>query len=299
MDKLTDCIDSALKIIHEAFNRAKRPVFYYSGGKDSTVLLNLLLFKYFDGPNFEDLFDVVFHREPFALHKFEFGISQLSKHGLTAFDWPPVYISMELKEKGLTFVNHQQIGRLPDGRIAVMAKPKNILEPPVLEFLNPSQIIQSVGNDLCTVDILKRPTAFFNYPWDMIIHGHKGKDVDFNYGRNPLADTFIPIETGACMAFPLYAWTDKEIWDYIEQEKLEIDLKRYDPFTRSERSDKTYNSEFFAACTNCVDIRKKGEKVFCPKIHQYIDNISETIDYRDTVPEYLIKEKAKLELTHV
>lgn len=280
MDKLAKYVESAVEIIHEAFLRSKRPVFYYSGGKDSTVLLDILT------KNFQ-AFDVVFHREPFALHKYEFGMGQLAKKGLTAFDWPPVYISMELKDKGLTFVNHQQIGRLPDGRIAVMAKPKNIIEPDANDPL------------LCTVDILKRPTAFFNYPWDMIIHGHKNKDVDFNYGRNPLADTFIPIETGACMAFPLFGWSDKEIWDYIEQEKLEIDLKRYDPFTRSERSDKTYNSEFFAVCTNCVDIRKRGEKVFCPKIHQFIDNISETIDYRDTVPEYLIKEKAKLELTHV
>lgn len=284
--KLQECTQSAIEIIHLAFVRSQRPVFYYSGGKDSTVLLDILLrnFRAYE-------FDIVFHREPFALHKFEFGMGQLAKKGLTAFDWPPVYISMELKDKGLTFVNHQQIGRLPDGRIAVMAKPKNILDAEAGSF-SPSPL-------LCAVDILKRPTSFFNYPWDMIIHGHKNKDVDYSYGPNPLPDTFVETEAGVVMAFPLYGWTDQEIWDYIQAEKLDIDLKRYDPFTRSERKDKTYNSEFFAACTNCVDIRKKGEAVFCPKLNLLIPNISETIDYRSTVPEYLLKEKAKLEPAHV
>jgi len=260
--------ENARAIIKEAVDRAENPVFYYSGGKDSSVILHLLLEMGLKLP-------VVFHREPFSVHKYQFGLRQIARHGLTAYDWPPTHISMHLGLNGLAFVNHQQIGRFSDGRIACMSKPKNILEPEGEDFL--------CARD----DILARPTGFFNYPWDMIIHGHKESDEDYNFGANPISDNFTETEIGITLAFPLRGWTDKDVWDYIEAKGLEIQLDRYNPFTRTELEDKRNNSEYFHACTACVDIRQRGRVVYCPKIKASIWNTSERIDYRDnTKPAY-------------
>lgn len=267
--KIKTHIEDAITIVNQALLICENPVFMFSGGKDSTALLHFMVFK------LGIKLPVLFHREPFMVEKYQFGLKVLADWGLTAHDYPPVKSTMWLGDNGvLAWTNHYQIGRLPNGGIASLDLPKNILEPEAdLPFV-------------CARDeILNRPTAFFNYPWDLIFLGHKSSDEDQIAGKVPLAGDIITSPGNPSLAFPFRNWTDEQVWDYIQEQKVPTQLSRYNPFTRKEVEDKRLNSDYFHVCARCVD-KRQPDSVFCPKTKDVIPNISHQVEYRNTKLAY-------------
>lgn len=259
--------EDAVSIILAALKIGRNPVVMFSGGKDSTVMLHLLIAMGLRFP-------LIFHREPFFSEKYEFANKLIQDWGLVAHDWPPVMVSMWQGKEMMAYTNHYQIGH--DGQKPLtLDLPKNILEP------------EEGLPWLCGVDqFLNRPTGLFNYPWDMAFIGHKSCDEDQIAGKIPLHCDIVPNKKGPAAAFPLRNWTNEQVWDYLDEHDVPIQEDRYDGLSRSELPDKRANSDYFHACIRCVDIRLKGKSVTCLKTGRQMQNVSEQVPYRALKNDY-------------
>ncbi len=259
--RLAECIKDAERIIGKALRMCKNPVIGFSGGKDSMVLTHIMTRRL----NLE--IPVVFHREPFQVHKYAFGMRVLADWKLTAFDYPPASRSMWLGKGILAWTNHYQIGRMPDGRVVTLDLPKNIVR-------------DDSEDAMCGLEhFIQTPTGLFNYPWDMFFVGQKNTDEDQIAGKTPLTCDISQNRIGPSGVFPLRHWTDDDIWLYIKTEKLPVDSDRYDYDLEKERESKAWNSDYFAACTRCID-KREGDVVTCPKTGLEISNVSAQVPYR-------------------
>lgn len=268
--KLDNKIASALEIISSALSIAKRPVVYFSGGKDSLVMTHLLKTRV----KMATPLEAVFHREPFHSEKYARGEDVLRAWGIPFHDYPPLGFSFWEGNDWFAYTNHYQVGVDPSGKPTTMDLPKNVLPP------DPDKPW------ICAVDsVINRPTSYFNYPWDMAFVGHKSSDEDQIAGKVPLKVDILQNRQGPSAAFPLRHWTDDDVWTYIQEHNLPIDRVRYDVISRSEWPDKTPNGDYFHACVACVD-RRHGPAVYCPKLKRQISNMSAQVPYRDLKLDY-------------
>lgn len=271
MASLDAKIDAARLLAAGVLERYSRPAVMCSFGKDSMVLLHLLLAAGIRLP-------VIFHRDPWFPQKYAFAERVAREWGLALWDYPPSAVTMWEGKGIMAFTNHYQIGpQREDGRIPDLALPKNIVPPERgRSFL--------CGRD----DVFGRPLGTFDYPWDVVFIGHKSADEDQIAGRVPLAAEIVCNGVGPDAAFPLRDWTHEEVWAYTERFGVPVQEDRYvrgaDGRWR-EVEDKWANSDYWHACIRCLD-RREGAEVICPKTGQAVPNVSERVVYRDIVPEY-------------
>ena len=261
MDQL---IQKANAAIDRVLKEYRRPAFMCSFGKDSMVLLHLLRSRDINLP-------VIFHRDPWFPEKYEFADRIIRECGLEVYDWAPAKVTMWSGEAIMAFTNYYQIGYTQNSHLGV---PKNILKPePGKKFI-------------CGLkDVLRRPTGGFNYPWDVILIGHKSSDEDQIAGKIPL-NCDIKQNAGIApdAAFPLKEWTDKDIWDYTEQYGVPQQETRYQ--NRAEVKDKTANSDYAHVCIACIDRHEKAPSVHCPKLGCMVSNVSALVPYQDVKMDY-------------
>lgn len=272
---MRDLLQSAFEIVNKAMEGKKNPVIMFSGGKDSVVMLHILRYL------FRRTYDVLFHREPWMLHKYAFGEALLRSWGCTAYDYPPSATSLWMGKGIVAFTNYYQIGVMPDGRPATLALPKNIVEP--------------IENEpfLCGLaDIINRPKATFQYPWDVVFIGHKSSDEDQIAGKVPLHADIVDNEAGPRLAFPLREWSDDDIWQHTWDHDLPYQEDRYE-FKGApnkmigEIEDKTNNSDYFHTCIRCIDRRNTEPNVPCPLIgNKTVPNRSADVPYQDIQLSY-------------
>jgi hypothetical protein len=186
---------------------------------------------------------------------------------------PPAGRSMWLGKGVLAWTNHYQIGRTPKGEIATLDLPKNIVRDDAKEAM--------CGKD----HFVNGPTGLFSYPWDMVMHGQKDSDEDQIAGKTPLTCDVKQNVGAPSAAFPLRHWTDADIWAYTKASQLPVDRDRYDLEKETEHSDKSWSSDYFAACVKCID-KREGSVVICPKTGLEISNISSHIVYREPFIEH-------------
>lgn len=248
-----------------------RPVLNCSFGKDSLVLLHLLKFLNL-------LPQIVFYRDPWFPKKYDFAHWLIAEWNLEVYDYPPLQTSM-LYGKGIpAFVNEYQISEF-----TTVAVPKNIVE-----FQDGDQ----ERDFLCGVNFFTRPCGSFNYPWDVALVAHKDVDEDQIYGPVPLHTRVLYRDVGPDFIYPLKEWTHDDVWDYIESFDVPMQTDRYDVANRCEWPDKSTNSDYWPACIRCVDKRKEGETVFCPKFKINIENVSEGVrEFTHQLDYFGVKEK--------
>lgn len=253
----TALIGEAQQVIGHVFGAYRKPVFMCSFGKDSMVLLHLLQGRQIP---------VLFHRDPWWPEKYAFADRIIAKYQLEVHDYAPSAMTLWEGKEIMAFTSHYQVGYHPE---AILQVPKNIVEPEV------------GGRFLCGLkDVLKRPTGAFNYPWDCAIVGHKSSDQDQIAGKIPLN---CDIKQGAGitpdLAFPLRNWTDKDIWDYIEEQGVEVQDDRYDAQNRKEWPDKRFNSDYAHVCIACCDRRSPALSVVCPKTGYEVSCVAGMVPY--------------------
>lgn len=264
--KLKDSINLIEHLLDSANH--ERPVVMFSGGKDSVVMLHIIAkVMQLDLP-------VLFHREPFFHGKYSYAMKMLDDWGLTAHDYPPLGVSLWEGKSIIAYTNHYQVGVI-NGTQTTLDLPKNIIQPeegkPYLCGLN---------------DIIKRPTAYFNYPWNLAFIGHKDSDEDQIAGKTHLYANFVENQpAGPDLAFPLRFWLDEDIWNYLDEHGIKVQPDRYDQENRREWTFKDGNGDYFHACIRCIN-RNGPDKVFCPKLKREIDNVSSSIVYRDLTLPY-------------
>jgi 3'-phosphoadenosine 5'-phosphosulfate sulfotransferase (PAPS reductase)/FAD synthetase len=260
---LQEKIKETETFLEELFRTFQNPVFMNSFGKDSMVLLYLL-------KSMKRIPPVIFYEDSWFPRKYEFAHRIIASMNLEVYDYPPVRTSM-LYGKGIpAFVNEY----LLSGNMT-MALPKNIQE-------------YEDGDTewLCGLNFFTRPLGTIAFPWDLVLIGHKSCDEDQIYGRVPLKTRLVTRGSGPAYAFPLKDWTHDDVWDYTEENDVPVQQSRYDQAHRTEWKSKYFSSDYFHACIRCVDKRRAGTEVSCPKLGHSLVNISDKVAEFNWKPDY-------------
>lgn len=246
-------LSSALRLIDGVLASAKNPAIMCSFGKDSMVVLDMVMKR--------RRLKVIFHREPLQHHKYEFANRIIRDMDLHVIDYPPLGTTIREENGETEIVNHYQIGGsyvyLPTG-----------LRP------------QSHGRTICALeDIYNKPTGTFNYPFDVAFHGHKSSDVDPVLGAVPLKVDMSLNPISASAAFPIRHFTDEDVWRYIEENNVPVHHERYEKVDGQwrEREDKTHNPDYINACYACMTKAATKTGADCPRFGCRVSGVYEQL----------------------
>jgi hypothetical protein len=242
-------------------------VIFWSGGKDSTVLLHLLKFRVgLDLP-------VCQFREPKFRERYAYSDKLIKDWNLTVYDYPPIKTSLtdgpdiETGEVRFDLLKYFQWGS------ACMVMSLGTERPKENEKF------------MCGLsEHLARPTGTFNFPWNAVYIGTKNTDADLIKG-NVAVKSHIRFADGSPVSlYPLKDWSDDDVYNYLELSGVEPDSSRYIKVQNKwiNNPDKSLNADFIPVCLNCVD-RHQGQQVYCPKFKAQISNVSEKAPYEDIV----------------
>ena len=268
-------IENSKRLIQTMLERFSRPCVLWSGGKDSMVLLHLVR-------AFRKDIDVVCWREPWMPEKQEFANRIIKLWNLTVWDWHPQRVSFCKGNDRVDILNWYNWGASP----VMLARGT---ERPV------------EGKPwLCARDtFLARPLQSFVPPWDLGFHGHRSSDVDLCSGSIPLEVDMMNTPGTIPTVFPLRHWSDDDIFEYTEEQKLPIDLHRYrkvgakwEVLPYQEK-----NPDFYPTCVKCLD-EDEGEFVQCPKLNAQINNISNFVKWEKPRMAYCGLRKESEELNN-
>jgi len=245
--------------LSEWFERFDHPVVMCSFGKDSMVMLFIILRV------MEKKLPVIYHSNPWQPWKNDWAWKMIKEWQLEVYDPPPYASGIKVKEDRIEIVHCYQIRGHP------LYLPVNILSPN--------------GHSMCGLKMLERPKGVMDYPWNLILIGHKSCDVDPFDGHIPLKMDLIELEGAPTVAFPLREWSDEELWDYIEAHRIPIQYgTRY--IDRKEIEYKEFNPDYIESCTACIDPRNPA-KVHCPLVNREIDNVSGRVPRFEGKPSYI------------
>lgn len=240
-----------------------------SFGKDSTALLHLI--REVLPPNemacHSYPIPVIYHRTPYFPAKHEFADSVIRSWSLEIYDYPPLTCGVKCKADRLELV-----ARYPFG-VSALDLPLNT-EPPLprREFV-------------CGLQWLLRPTLLgLEWPWQTIFIGHKSSDVDPYEGQLPLKHD-AALVGGVSLVFPLRHWTDDDVWQYINDNHVPYDKRRYGT------EDTWLNPDHVHACTACIDPRETALEVLCPKTGRMTPNMGGQVLRLEELPIYINKQK--------
>ena len=268
---LQTLVDQTLYRAEHWLREFRNPVVLWSGGKDSTAMLHLLIFK------LGVRLPCVQWREPRFRHRYAHSDLLAREWDLTLFDYAP-------------------------GRIAIQDGFDIETGAPRFDFLkyyqwgHHSALVLSLGTEhpkegepyLCGLtDVLQRPTGSFNWPWDAAFHGQKSADVDLIKGGVPLAQDVRRVDDSPTQLFLMRHWTDDDIFDYLEAEGVPMDPTRYDRASGKwgHKQDKSHNADYYPICWNCVN-RHLSAPVWCPKLRSEVNSIAHLAPYEDnSIPE--------------
>ncbi len=254
MDKVAD----AIELIRYT---ADNSVVMSSFGKDSMVLLDLVKRAGFKLP-------VLFFKEPFFPEKYAYANKVILQEGYAVYDYAPSKTGVLKKNGNTEIANFYQIGE---------------------EFLFlPTGVIEPLPNHpfLCGFrDLLSKPTGSFKFPWKTMYVGHKSSDVDPLQGPVPLSTSVLRVGIGK-LVFPLRYFTDEDIWAYHKERNIPAHDTRYRD--GKELEDKTFNPDYFPACTRCLD-RDREDEVMCPLLRRKVKNVAAEYEVELPPLEYMGK----------
>lgn len=248
--ELDDKISAAQQLITKCISQHRAPVVMSSFGKDSMVMLELIKRLGLKLP-------IVFHREPFFPDKYEFSNKIIADNNYVVYDYPPILTAVQERNGFVEIMNFHQV------RSQVVCLPTGIYAPAEGEPY------------LCgLVDLYEKPLGTFGFPWDVAFVAHKSSDVDPILGSIPLVVDVKHNPESCDYAFPLRWFTDQDVWACHELFGIPVNVKRYDPQQGyTERHDKTWNNDWFPACTLCLR-KSSPSSVYCPKLGTEIENLS-------------------------
>jgi hypothetical protein len=273
MDMLIDKIAAAKENLKMVSRHYRRPIIYCSFGKDSICVAHLAnRVMGLDWP-------VMFHREPEFPRKFVYQQRIIEDWNLVVHDYPPCRTSVYYRPGGTYFevATHFEMGAGSDGPTFILLGV--LYEPPAFV----------PGQYLCALDLYNQPTCRgYDYRWDIGVRGDKDSDAHPHTGK-PFKMRFgTQLGIGYVdFAFPLQSWTDKDVTDYILQEKIPVNDLIYELVdgVLVNKEDKTHNADYRPACFRCMK-HDEGESVMCPKKGVAVNNVSPQL-IMEISPDYL------------
>ena len=252
-------ISKTISVIQLALKHAKRPAVLWSGGKDSTVLLDI-------ARNICPEIEVIHWKLPFLPMKYRHHHFTQEVSGMTVHDWCPVSVALTHGNGRIDVCETYDVG---DGQIKVMRG---------------TELFEEGKPWICGKDWINRPKSKTQSSFDVLLCGHKSEDEDPITGAIPLEVDMKLVGPTTQMWFPLRHWTDKDVANYIINNDIGYDQNRYDVEIVSKK-DKHLNSDYIHSCFRCVD-RREGKFVHCPKLGIDVENLHEHVLHEQPVIPY-------------
>jgi 3'-phosphoadenosine 5'-phosphosulfate sulfotransferase (PAPS reductase)/FAD synthetase len=246
-------------VISLALRHARRPAVLWSGGKDSTVLLDLVRRV---RPDIE----VIHFKLPFLSHKYAFHHRIQELYSMTVHDWVPVSVALTHGNNRIDVCETYSLG---EG---------------VLKVMRGTEPYDPASHWVCGKEWLNRPKAHVVSDFDVLFCGHKSSDEDPLTGTIPLEVDKKILGPNTEMWFPLRRWTDADVASYLKGNNVPFDRNRYDEDVIS-KPDKHMNSDYVHACFNCVD-KRLGKFVDCPKFGIQVENVHEQVLHEQPIFNY-------------
>jgi hypothetical protein len=257
-------IPSTLEKIRIALKGARRPALLWSGGKDSTALLHLTRQVM---PEIE----CIQLQLPWMKQKWAFQNRLAAEWGLTIHDALPISAAL----------CHGK------GRVDVMESYS--IGSQALVIARGTETHEEGRPYVCGREWLERPKAAkVEFPWDLLLCGHKSDDSDPLSGPIPLNLDLLEIDGSASISYPLRDWTDEDVSSYLVSSEIPWDEGRYDLIdgVLVTKADKHLNSDYYHACLRCLDHRE-DDYVACPKRNgAIIANVSEKVALHEPSFDY-------------
>lgn len=233
----TTLIDQSIDLIAAQVLQHDRPVVLTSFGKDSLVLHHLVQQVV---PDVECL--LLLQAPDLFPEKYAHAKRLIDEGHLTCWSIPPRWtVHTQLGDK---FDLFQGYGSLTSGDL-IMATGCRARELGEERYLCAKAMTEAVHPP----DV--------EYPWDLTFHGHKASDPIPFASSFQITASVVKIG-GTTLALPIRDWTDADIFAYIDRFDLPLDRARY------EGKDERVNPDVLPTCWNCLDVRTRGQMVFCP-----------------------------------
>jgi hypothetical protein len=276
MEEIGHKVKKSERVITTMLTKYNNPCVFWSGGKDSMVLLHMI--KFLIG---KDL-PVICFKEPWFPWKLDFSNRIIKEWNLTAWDWAPSKVELCRGKNRIDVMNSYQINRI------------TLQEPQFIMLARGTESPEEGLPYLCAIEtFLARPLGYFNFTWDVAFHGHKSIDEDPLSGKLPLQVDFLQNANAVDTVFPLREWTDEDIFEYHEKFDVPFDENRYDVKKRTvAKNNKLNNPDYYHTCFKCCD-PMNSSYVRCPKYDVDMNNISGSISWVEPKMDYcgLRKEK--------
>lgn len=238
--------DATRALIHDQLATSVSPIVACSFGKDSIVLLHLVLSE---------------RRVPvlyFKLSRFQ----EKHAHAYQVMrEW-----DLEVHEQLPFSTDYLQTDRVRELFEFYRTGPRSFL------LLALGAVPRGDTDDrfLCAIDdVYLRPHASQqDYPWDTTFLGHKAADPVKFLERRVLALDPVQSVDGTRIVCPLHDWTDADIWGYIQAHRLPYDRARY------EEGNYVGDPDYYPTCFRCLDTAHRGELVWCPKYQRQIPSVA-------------------------
>jgi hypothetical protein len=278
-------IESAKELIEMVARQYRNPIIYSGMGKDSLPLIHLC-------HSMGHKWEIMFHRDPQFPEKYRFANKIIEKWGLICRDYPARACSVFNFNNTFEVVRHFQCGVTDMVLCSMMYQPDRYVE----------------GEYLCALkDVYEQPKGnLFEYPWDVGLMAHRFTERKPHGAmqQNGLLWTVKHNIGSADFAYPMYNWTDEDMYQYHIDFGIPINTDVYDVKDntlvpkidpQTGKIDSTYNPDRRPACYECMKpLRETGEFVFCPKTSCFVNNVSAELinvlmpnDFPLTLPEVM------------
>lgn len=233
-------IEGTRKRIRGMLQDAQHPVLLCSFGKDSMVMLALV---HEQRPSIEVVYFPVFSHPT----KHQFASTIIQDWKLNMVEWTPCERDVIGKGDHVEIVETYPVAIGVSTALPIEAEDGHVPTP----------------DSHCAIERLVLPcrdgiASDAEQLADALFIGHRGDDVDPTHGAVPLvAPTHR--QNNLTFAYPLFDWTEKDIWEASRLLNIPQNLKRYRDASMA------YNADYFDLCTQCLTPGIKEPMVPCPK----------------------------------